>query len=103
MSDFANGWTKVLLFMLIITVGLNCFADAGSEKFTCVFQSTGNLEKIKFRGETREIAYERVVKLCLGLRVQQYYTLRLQNPSTERTIMFMEDCVNKTYCIEKVD
>lgn len=69
------------------------------ENYICTFKETGDLPKIRFRGETREVAMERVVRLCMGMRTQQYFTLRNQPPSTERLIVFMEDCVNKTYCL----
>jgi hypothetical protein len=69
-------------------------------QYHCVFQETGDLPKIKFRGQTREEAMERTVKLCISMRSQQYFTLRYKNPSPERLIVFMEDCVNKTYCKE---
>lgn len=71
------------------------------EPFICTFKATGDLPKIRFRGETREVAMERVVRLCMGMRTQQYFTLRNQSPSPERLIVFMEDCINKTYCLEK--
>lgn len=71
-----------------------------ASEFHCVFQETGDLPKIKFRGQTREQAMERTVRLCISLRSQQYFTMRNQSPSPERLIVFMEDCVNKTYCKE---
>jgi hypothetical protein len=71
------------------------------EKYVCVFEATGDVPKIKFRGSSREEAMERVVRLCMGLRIREYMTLRLKKPSEERMIVFMEDCVNRTYCTEK--
>ena len=70
------------------------------EHFICTFKATGDLPKIRFRGETREVAMERTVRLCLSMRTREYVTLRYKNPSTERLIVFLEDCVNNTYCIE---
>lgn len=70
------------------------------EPFICTFNATGDLPKIRFRGSTREEAMERTVRLCISLRTNQYVTLRYKTPSTERLIVFLEDCVNNTYCIE---
>jgi hypothetical protein len=69
-------------------------------QYHCVFQETGDLPKIKFRGQTREEAMERTVRLCISMRSQQYFTLRNSAPSAERMIVFLEDCVNRTYCKE---
>lgn len=71
------------------------------ETFICTFKQTGDLPKIRFRGETRVEAMERTVRLCLSLRTRNYITLRNSTPSTERLIVFMEDCVNNTYCQEQ--
>lgn len=73
---------------------------AFAAEYHCVFQETGDLPKIKFRGESREQAMERTVRLCISLRSQQYFTIRNESPSPERLIVFMEDCVNRTYCKE---
>lgn len=80
---------------LLLLIGLSFGAE-----FHCVFQETGDLPKIKFRGQTREEAMERTVRLCMSMRSQQYSTLRFKAPSPERLIVFMEDCVNRTYCKE---
>lgn len=80
---------------LLLTLSL-----AFGAEFHCVFQETGDLPKIKFRGTSREDAMEKVVRLCMSFRTQQYVILRYKVPSTERVIVFMEDCVNKTYCKE---
>jgi hypothetical protein len=83
------------VFNLLLTLSL-----AFSSEFHCVFEQTGDLPKIKFRGPTRVNAMEKTVRLCMSFRTQQYLLLRNQSPSTERLIVFMEDCVNKTYCKE---
>lgn len=70
------------------------------EPFICTFKATGDLPKIRFRGNSRVEAMERTVKLCLSMRTREYVTLRYKHPSTERLIVFLEDCVNNTYCIE---
>lgn len=70
------------------------------EQFVCTIKETGDLPKIRFRGQTREEAMERAVRLCMSLRTQRYVGVRLKSPSTERLIVFMEDCVNSTYCTE---
>lgn len=73
------------------------------EPVVCTFTRTGDLPKIRFRGETQDIAMERVARTCMRLRTQQYFTLRSEYPSTERLILFMEDCINKTYCLDERD
>ncbi|MBY0386051.1 hypothetical protein K2X05_12910 [bacterium] len=64
---------------------------------TCVFESN-DVGKMKFRGSTREEAFERTARACLQARVQGYIKIRGDIPSAERKILFAEDCVNKTYC-----
>jgi hypothetical protein len=84
------------MIKLLLTLNL-LFAQ---ENFICTFKATGDLPKIRFRGSTREEAMERTVRLCISMRTNQYVTLRYKSPSTERLIVFLEDCVNNTYCIE---
>lgn len=80
---------------------INLFLSiAFASQFHCIFQETGDVPKIKFRGQTRVEAMERTVRLCMSMRSQQYFTLRNSSPSAERLIVFMEDCVNRTYCKE---
>lgn len=67
----------------------------------CTFPETGDVPKIKFRGSDHQQTMEKVVRLCISFRTQQYLTLRNSPPSPERLIVFMEDCVNKTYCKEQ--
>lgn len=64
---------------------------------TCSFES-GETGKIKFKGATKEEAFERTAKACLKARMAYYVTSRGSAPSTERQILFAEDCVNKTFC-----
>lgn len=64
---------------------------------TCSFES-GETGKIKFKGSSKEEAFERTAKACLKARVAFYVTSRGSAPSTERQILFAEDCVNKTFC-----
>lgn len=71
--------------------------EAQENEQTCVFESR-EIGKLKFRGESREVAFERASKACLQARIAQYHSLRGSAPSTERTILFAEDCVNNTYC-----
>lgn len=70
------------------------------EQFVCTIKETGDIPKIRFRGETRVEAMERSVRLCMSIRTQKYVGLRLKAPSPERLIVFMEDCVNNAYCTE---
>lgn len=70
------------------------------EQYVCTFKETGDVPKIRFRGESREQAMERTVRLCISIRAQKYMSQRLSSPSPERLIVFMEDCVNNTYCTE---
>lgn len=64
---------------------------------TCVFESS-DVGKLKFRGATREEAFERTSRACLQARVEGFIKVRGDLPSVERKILFAEDCVNKTYC-----
>lgn len=57
-----------------------------------------DLPKIKFRGDEHDSTMYKAVKMCVSMRIQQYTSLRLHNPSDERKILFVEDCTNKTYC-----
>jgi hypothetical protein len=70
------------------------------ENFICTFKATGDVPKLRFRGDTREQAMDRTVRLCLSIRTQQYVSARYSSPGTERLIVFLEDCVNNTHCIE---
>lgn len=64
---------------------------------TCVFDSP-DVGKIKFRGKTREDAFEQTSRACLQSRIETFIRKRGTTPSTERKILFAEDCVNKTFC-----
>ncbi len=64
---------------------------------TCFFESA-DVGKMKFRGATREEAFERTARACLQVRVQGYIKMRGDVPTSERKILFAEDCVNKTFC-----
>ena len=78
---------KVLFFMNLL------FAD----EYHCVMES-GDVAKLKFRGVTMDEAAYRTSKACLSVRIHNYMITKLSEPSTERRILFMEDCVNKTFC-----
>ena len=93
---------KSLMMILMLTTAQVAFAAPSPEKAeenvqTCVFDA-GETGKLKFRGESKEVAFERTSKACLQARIAQYHALRGSAPTTERTILFAEDCVNKTYC-----
>lgn len=64
---------------------------------TCMFEA-GDVGKLKFRGNSREEAFEKTSRACLQARVEGYIKLRGDLPSVERKILFAEDCVNHTYC-----
>lgn len=64
---------------------------------TCLFESP-DVGKIKFRGSTREEAFEQTSRACLQSRVETFIRKKGTVPSVERKILFAEDCVNKTYC-----
>lgn len=72
-------------------------AMAFDPHYYCVTQ-VGDLPKIKFRGRIHEDTMYKSVKMCLSMRIQNYMTQRLHQPSEERMITFMEDCVNHTHC-----
>lgn len=73
------------------------FAMAFDPHYYCVTQ-VGDVPKIKFRGLEHQETMYKSVKMCLSMRIQNYITQRLHQPSDERKIMFMEDCVNNTHC-----
>lgn len=79
------------IFSLIISLAA---AD-----YACVFDSK-EIGKMKFRGTTREEAHERTARACLSERISLFHALRLTEPKTDQVILFMEDCVNRTYCKE---
>lgn len=64
---------------------------------SCAFESN-EVGKLKFRGTTRQEAFERTSRACLKARIAAYLLLRGNAPTTERQILFAEDCVNKTHC-----
>lgn len=66
-------------------------------EYHCVIES-GDVAKLKFRGVTMDDAAYRTSKACLSARIHNYMITKLSEPSTERRILFMEDCVNKTFC-----
>ena len=93
---------KSLLMVLMLLSAQVSLAAPSPEKAeeniqTCTFDA-GETGKLKFRGESQEVAFERTTKACLQARIAQYHALRGSAPTTERTILFAEDCVNKTYC-----
>lgn len=70
---------------------------ANDDYQTCSFES-GETGKLKFKGATREEAMERTAKACLKARIASFVINRGSSPTTERQILFAEDCVNKTFC-----
>jgi hypothetical protein len=96
---------SVFTFLMFSFLGSHAFAAAESldpkpadvDYKTCVFES-GDVGKMKFRGSSREEAFEKTSRACLQARVQGYIKLRGDVPSVERKILFAEDCVNHTYC-----
>lgn len=96
---------KVVL--LVVTVLMSCSvwaapheenAEAQAGEFqTCMFESP-DVGKIKFRGTTREEAFEQTSRACLMSRVETFIRKKGTTPTVERKILFAEDCVNKTYC-----
>lgn len=96
---------KTFLFTMISMLSILALAapesaerSINAEDFkTCVFESS-DVGKMKFRGNSREEAFERTARACLQARVQGYIKIRGDVPSAERKILFAEDCVNKTYC-----
>lgn len=73
-----------------------------ANEYHCVMES-GDVAKLKFRGVTMDEAAYRTSKACLSARIHNYMIVKLSEPSTERRILFMEDCVNKTFCKQVVD
>lgn len=63
----------------------------------CTFES-GEVGKIKYRGPSQEDARTKVAEVCLETRVSLYKKARGKAPTTDRKILFAEDCVNKTFC-----
>ena len=96
---------SLLTFMLFSLFGARAFCapqiteekPAAVDYQTCVFES-GDVGKLKFRGASREEAFEKTSRACLQARVEGFIKVRGDIPSIERKILFAEDCVNKTYC-----
>ncbi len=100
---------SLITFVLFTAFGSHAFAapearavqsvsqPADADYKTCVFES-GDVGKLKFRGTTREEAFEKTSRACLQARVEGFIKVRGDVPSVERKILFAEDCVNKTYC-----
>jgi hypothetical protein len=98
-----GGYMRLILTALLITMTASVSmaverkASPQPEFQTCSFES-GEVGKLRFRGETREVAFEKTTKACLQARVLYFQVQRGSAPTTERQILFAEDCVNKTYC-----
>ena len=96
---------KLALFLITLSLSLSVLAAPHSEQQgeqsgdfqTCVFEAP-DVGKIKFRGATREQAFEQTSRVCLQTRVETFIRKKGTTPTTERKILFAEDCVNKTYC-----
>ncbi len=95
---------KWVLFLTVMSLSIQLFAapterdlNSAPETPSCIFESA-DVGKMKFRGSTREEAFERTARACLQARVQGYIKIRGDIPSSERKILFAEDCVNKTFC-----
>ncbi len=96
---------SIVTFMMFTFVGSQAFcapqnpdnSQVPADYQTCVFESA-DVGKFKFRGATREEAFERTSRACLQARVEGFIKVRGDVPSVERKILFAEDCVNKTYC-----
>lgn len=94
----------ILLFTITLFLSISGAAPEPAERSinatdfqTCSFESA-DVGKMKFRGSTREEAFERTARACLQARVQGYIKIRGDVPTAERKILFAEDCVNKTFC-----
>lgn len=99
-----GGFMKTFITFILIFAPLTfALADSPDRNVTntvdptCVFES-GETGKLKFKGSTRDEAFERTAKACLKARVAFYVQSRGTAPTTERQILFAEDCVNKTFC-----
>ena len=96
---------KKVIFLITVLLSVTGFASPHSEGEstpsadfqTCLFESP-DVGKIKFRGATREEAFEQTSRACLQSRVETFIRKKGTTPSVERKILFAEDCVNKTYC-----
>ncbi|MCC6137565.1 MAG: hypothetical protein IT287_02965 [Bdellovibrionaceae bacterium] len=96
---------KAVLFVLSVLASFSVWAaphdenaDGQPQEFqTCMFESA-DVGKIKFRGTTREEAFEQTSRACLQSRVETFIRKKGTTPTVERKILFAEDCVNKTYC-----
>lgn len=86
------------MLKLLFFIGLSF----GNE-YHCVIES-GDVSKLKYKGVSLEDAFYKTSKACLQVRIHNYMITKLSEPPTERRILFMENCVNNTYCKEvKVD
>lgn len=97
---------KLVLFVMTALVATSVFAaphednqanGQPAEYQTCMFEAP-DTGKIKFRGASREEAFEQTSRVCLQTRVETFIRKKGTTPTVERKILFAEDCVNKTYC-----
>ena len=96
---------SLLTFVMFSLFGARAFCapqdldakPADADYKTCVFESK-DVGKLKFRGSTREEAFEKTSRACLQARVEGYIKIRGDVPTVERKILFAEDCVNQTFC-----
>lgn len=97
---------KLVLFIFALSFSLSTLAApsvrepevaSAEDLSTCMFEAP-DVGKIKFRGTTREVAFEQTSRACLQSRVETFIRKKGTVPTTERKILFAEDCVNKTYC-----
>ena len=94
---------KTLFFIMTLAISMSvCAAPAEPAEATPDYQTcmidAPDVGKIKFRGTNRAEAFEQTTRACLQSRIEMFVRKRGTVPSTERKILFAEDCVNKTYC-----
>ena len=79
---------------------INLFISmAMAATFVCTIDTgTG---KTKYRGKSLEDAMTKTVNACRKSLAETYEMVRKEKPSTERKILFLEYCVNNTYCRNK--
>jgi hypothetical protein len=100
-----GGFMKTIILMFSMTFSASVWAAPSAMETqepevtyqTCMFEAA-DVGKIKFRGNTREEAFEQTSRACLQSRVETFIRKRGSVPTNERKILFAEDCVNKTYC-----
>lgn len=105
-----NKTLKVLVsvsLLVMVTMAIMLFSKKAkaNEQEPIIYHicqiKTGDVGDFKYRGVDYEDAMTKVSMACLDARVDMYVRARKEKPSTERKILFAENCVNNSVCWRK--